>query len=65
MRILPLIKILYLSYISVKNNIAILVLHIWRGHEIIAKTVYHVMNILSTKAELFAIRCRISQASQI
>ena len=48
-----------------KNNIAISVLHIRREHEIIKKTVYHVMNVMLTKAEIFAIRCSISQASQI
>ena len=29
------------------------------------KTIYHAMNVISTEAELFAIRCGISQASQI
>ena len=48
-----------------KNNIATSVLHIRRQHEIIKKTVYHIMNVMFTKAEIFAIRCSISQASQI
>ena len=46
-------------------NITTSVSHIQRGHEIIAKTIHHAMNILSIEAELFAIRCEISQILQI
>ena len=42
-----------------------MVSYIQRGHEIVTKTIHHAMNISSTKAELFAIRCDISQATQI
>ena len=45
---------------SIKNNIAILILYIFRGQEITTKSVYHVMNVTSTKAELFAIKCSIN-----
>jgi len=34
--------------------------YIQREHKIIAKTVYHTMNVLTTEAEQFAIRCGIS-----
>ena len=54
---------LIISDASVKNNIATSVLHIRREHKIIMKTIYHTMNITSTEAELFAIRCDISQVS--
>ena len=54
--------ILIMSDISIKN-ITILVSYIWRSYEIVAKTVYHAINISSTEAELFAIRCCISQAT--
>ena len=47
---------------SVKNNIAISISYIYRGQEIIAKLVYHIMNITSTKVKLFAIRCGINCA---
>ena len=57
--------ILIIFNTSVKNNIVILVLDIRRGHKIIKKTIHHVMNIMSTKAKLFAIRCNTSQTSQI
>ena len=47
---------------SVRSNITISVSHIQRKHEIIVKTIYHAMNVLSIEAELFAIRCRIYHA---
>jgi len=40
-------------------------LHICNGQKIIAKTVHHTINITSTKAEFFAIRCRINQTVQV
>jgi len=49
-----------ISDTSVKNNTAILVLHIWRDQEIITKTVHHTMNVSTIEAELFTIRCSIS-----
>ena len=48
---------------SVKNNVGILILHICKGQEIIAKTIYHVMNIIFLEAELFAIRYSINYAT--
>jgi len=54
-----------ISNASVKNNIITLVLHIHRGQDIIAKTVYHLMNIMSTKTELFSIRCGINYVTQM
>ena len=47
------------------NNIAISISYIQRGYGVIAKTVHCTMNILLTKAELFATRYGISQVSQI
>ena len=44
---------------SVKN-IAILIFHIYRGQEIITKSVHYAMNITFIKAELFAIRYKIN-----
>ena len=57
--------IFIISDTSVKNNIVISVSYIQRKHNIIRKTVYYAMNILSTEAKLFIIRCGISQATQI
>ena len=41
---------------SIKNNIITLVLHIRREHEIIKKTIHHVINIMFTEAKIFLIR---------
>ena len=35
--------------------------HICCGHNIVAKTIYHAVNITMTEAKLFAIRCEINQ----
>jgi len=50
---------------SIKNNVITSVLHICNSQNIIAKTIHHVMNIISTKVELFSIRCGIDQAVQV
>ena len=55
---------LIISNTNVKNNITTVVSHIQREHEIIIKTVYYAMNIMSTRAKVFTMRCSISQASQ-
>ena len=51
---------LIISDINIKNNIATLIPHICKGQEIIAKSVHYAINVNLTKAELFAIRCRIN-----
>jgi len=56
---------LIITNTSVKNNITTIILHIQRKHRIIMKTVHHTINVMSTKAKIFAIRCGISQVSQI
>ena len=47
---------------SVKNNIAISISHTHIHNEPIAKTLYHVVHVMSTEAKLFAIKCSINQA---
>ena len=47
---------------NIKNNIAISILHIHICNKPIIKTLHHVLNIMSSEAELFAIRCGINQA---
>ena len=42
---------------SVKDNITTLVMHIHRKYNIISKTIHYAINITSTEAELFVIRC--------
>jgi len=48
---------------SVKNNITTSISHTHTYNNPITKTLYHVVYITSTEAELFAIRCGINQAS--
>jgi len=42
---------------NIKNNVTTSVLHIYNSQNIIAKIIHYVMNIISTKVELFSIRC--------
>ena len=53
---------LIISDTSIKNNVATLVSYIYRDQEIIAKSVYYIMNITSIEAKLFTIRYRINHA---
>ena len=50
---------------SIKNNIATFILHIHSANHLLTKTVHHASFVTSTEAELFAIRCGISQAYSI
>jgi len=50
---------------SIKNQVATLITHIYVNNNPIIKTIHHVVNITSTKAKLFAIRCGINQATQL
>jgi len=50
---------------GIKNNVATSITHIHVCDKPIIKTLHHIGNIISTKAELFAIRCSISQAINI
>ena len=47
---------------SIKNNIATSISHICIRNKPITKTLHHVVNVMSTEAKLFAIRCSINQA---
>jgi len=48
---------------SIKNNIDTSIFHIHIQDKPIIKTLYHAINITSTKAELFTIRCSVNQAT--
>ena len=54
-----------ISDMSIKNQVAILIVHIHIKDNSIIKTLHHVINITSTEAELFAIRYSINQAIQL
>ena len=47
---------------SIKNNIASSIAHIHVHNRPVIKTLHHAVNITSTEAEFFAIRCSINQA---
>ena len=50
---------------SIKNNITFSISHVYSFSNPLKKTLYHTVNVPSTEAELFAIRCRINQAVQM
>jgi len=50
---------------SIKNNIATSISHIHSANRLLTKTVHHASFVTSMEAELFAIRCGISQACSI
>jgi len=52
---------LVISDTSIKNNIAIFIAHTHICSKPIIKIIYHTVNITSTEAKLFAIRCSINQ----
>jgi len=50
---------------SVKNNVAFSIAHIHIHNKPIIKMLHHAVNITSTEAEFFAIRCGINQAMHL
>jgi len=50
---------------SVKNNMASSIIHVHVHNKPIIKTLHHAVNITSTEAEFFAIRCGINQATHL
>jgi len=57
--------VIIISDANIKKNIATLVSHVCSGCNILAKTIYHAINVTSIEAELFAIRYSINQAVQV
>jgi len=50
---------------SIKNNVTFSISHIHFFKNLLKKTLHYAINIISTEAKLFAIRCGISQVVQI
>jgi len=50
---------------SVKNNVTSSIAHIHIHNKLIIKTLHHTINITSSEAEFFAIRCGINQATHL
>ena len=57
--------IIVVSNTSIRNNVAMYILYIHSYPNIIRKTIHYAINVTTTEAELFAIRCEINQAIQI
>jgi len=57
--------VIVISDASIKNQVATLIAHIHIYDNPVIKTHHHTVNIMSTKTELFAIRCSINQATQL
>jgi len=57
--------VIVISDTSIKNQVATLIAHIHIYNNPVIKTFHHAVNIMSTKAELFAIRYDINQATQL
>jgi len=55
-------NVLIIMDASIKNNVITSISHIYVHNKPDIKTLHHAMNITSTEAELFTIRCGINQA---
>jgi len=58
-------SVIVISDTSIRNNIATCILYIHLHNRPIIKTIHHMVNITSTKAKLFTLRCEINQAINI
>jgi len=58
-------SLIVISDTSIRNNIATSILHIHSHNRPVTKTIHYVINVTTTKAELFTIRCGINQAIDI
>jgi len=47
---------------NIKNNVATSIMHIHMVNKPLMKTIHHAINVTSTEAKLFAIRCGINQS---
>jgi len=56
-------NVLIIMDASIKNNITTSISHIHIHNKPVIKTLHHTVNITSTKAELFTIKCSINQAT--
>ena len=51
-----------ISNTSIRNNVTISILYIHSHDKLVIKMIHHVVNVTTTEAKLFAIRCGINQA---
>ena len=59
------LTVIIVSNTSIKNNIITSITHIYLFNSSLKKTLHYTSNVITMKAELFAIRYGINQASQI
>ena len=57
--------VVVVSNASIKNNITTSITHVYLFNSFLKKTLHHTINIIIMEAELFAIRYRINQTTQI
>ena len=57
--------VLIITDVSIRNNVATSIVYIHVHNRLLVKTLHHTVNITSTKAEFFAIRCDIIQATYL
>jgi len=57
-------SVIIASDTSIKNNVITSIAHVYSCSNPIKKTLHHAINTTMTEAELFAIKCRISQVIQ-
>jgi len=50
---------------SIKNHVATSISHVHSYNSPVIKTIHHAVNVSSTEAELFTIRCSINQATYL
>ena len=55
--------VLVILNVSIKNNVATSIAHIYIRDRLVTKTLHYTLNIMSTEVELIAIRCSINQAT--
>ena len=57
-----LLTVVVVSDTSIKNHITTSIAHVHVHGSLVIKTIHHIVNVMSTKAKLFVIRCGINQA---
>ena len=60
-----LLTVVVVSDTSIKNHVTTSIAHVHVYGSLVIKTIHHTVNIMSTKAKLFVIRCDINQASHL
>ena len=59
------LSVVVVTNVSINNQVATSISHIHSHNKLVIKTIYHVVNIISTKTKLFTIRCSINQATHL